>query len=513
MATFFDNKDRRVIPNFRSLKKTVELGELDISLKKTDEFPKDNIEDYFVDFLNNESLSYAGDLISAAIVNDLTDNEIVLKAAKFILERKNTSTIQQIESASKILKLNFIDTNVVNVKINKIDDFLEYNLSNEIHNRINQLKRGLLLFDKNPFAYSELARLYSIIGKKEQSIKNMRIAKHLAPHNRYILRSFARLMSHYGDTDESHNALRKNSLTKFDPWLIASEIAISSLRNKTSNFIKFGNQILTSKKFNAFSISELASSLGTVELINGSHKKSRSFFETALISPNDNSLAQVEWANNIEHYFELDVNKYQGSNNYEAVTLSAYDQHEWKKTLENAEKWFIDMPFAKRPIMFGHHVASFFLENHESGIKFCKAGLISNPHDPEILNNIAYSYAMSGDPENAFEYLNKINLHDVMEDKHRICLLATKGLAYYKSNLREEGRNFYFQAMKEAKQKGFKYYYNSALMNFALQELQFSSPESALLIDEIEKIPDDGNIDIITLKSRIREYLKKKKNT
>ena len=51
-------------------------------------------------------------------------------------------------------------------------------------------------------------------------------------------------MAHFGDFDEAHNVLRKNPGTKYDPWLIASEISFSLLQNKTSNFIKPGTQLI-----------------------------------------------------------------------------------------------------------------------------------------------------------------------------------------------------------------------------------------------------------------------------
>lgn len=115
------------------------------------------------------------------------------------------------------------------------------------------------------------------------------------------------------------------------------------------------------------------------------------------------------------------------------------------------------MPFAKRPVMFGHHASSFFLDDQETAIKFCKAGLIANPNDPQILNNIAYSYAINNDTTNAFGYLNKVQLNEVKEDHIRICLLATVGLAYYRCGTPDVGRTFYLRAIKEAKEKRYKY--------------------------------------------------------
>lgn len=507
MSAFFENIDRKVIPNFRSLRRTVQLGELDTNRIKIEEFTKGDLQEYISDFEQNRSLAFAGDLVSAAIVNNILDDPSVIDAAKFIFKNESISTVSQIELAAKILKIK-IPTEPKN-KINKIEEFIELNDSDVIHENIRSLKQQILRFGGNPFLYTELARLYTIIGQKESAKKNILIAKYIAPNNRYILRSFARLMAHFNDIEQAHNALRKNVITKFDPWLLASEIAFASLRNKHSNLIKNGNELINSKKFKAFSLSELASSLGTVELLHGSRKKSLSLFQTALICPNDNSLAQVEWANNKGDLFDLDINKYAIQNSSEAITLGNYYNEDWAKAIENAEKWFIDMPFAKRPIMFGSHAAGFYLEDYETAIKFCKAGLISNPNDPQLINNIAYSYALNNDPTNAFHYLDKIDINSVKEDHNKICLMATKGLAYYKMKLPEKGRELYLLALLEAKQKNFKHYYDMALMHFTREEILLGE-EGDELFEQVKNISDEKDPAVSIMKKRVINLKQKK---
>lgn len=508
MSAFFENIDRKVIPNFRSLRKTVQLGELDIHRIKIEVFDKGDLQEYISDFEQNRTLAYAGDLVSAAIVNNVLENSDVIDAAKFIFKNEAVSTVSQIQLAAKILKIK-IPTAPKN-NINKIEEFIELNDGDVIRGNIRNLKQEILRFGANPFFYTELARLYSIIGQKESAKKSILIAKHIAPNNRYILRSFARLMAHFNDIEQAHDALRKNIITKFDPWLLASEIAFASLRKKQSNLIKNGNELINSKKFNAFSLSELASSIATVELLHGSRKKSLSLFQTALISPNDNSLAQVEWANNKADLFDLDVNEFAVQNSSEAVTLGNFYNEDWDKAVENAEKWFIDMPFAKRPIIFGSHAAGFYLEDYDTAVKFCKAGLISNPNDPQLINNIAYSYALNNDPINAFHYLDKIDFNLVKEDHTKICLMATRGLAYYRMKLPEKGREDYLSALLEAKRKNYKHYYDMALMHFTREEILLGQ-EGDELFEQVKNISDKDDGAVSIMKKRVIHLKEKKK--
>lgn len=505
MATFFQIGDRRVIPNFRSLQKTLELGELSSFSEGDNIFQPDNLDPYIQDFLDNKTIAYAGDLISTAVINNQKDNEIVIRAANLILKSETKVPISLFNLASHVIDK---PVNIQRRQITSIDDFLEYNSLPFIYSRIRDLKSKALKFHHNPFLFTELARLHSIIGQEEVAKKNITIAKQLASTNRYVLRSFARLMAHFKEVDIAHDALRKNSMTKFDPWLVASEISLASLRGKTSNLIKTGNDLIKSRNFDFFSLTELASAMGTLEMSAGNRKKSKVLFETALRAPNDNSLAQIEWANNRQHLFDFDVTNFD-SNNYEAYTLSNFNSKNWHETIDNAEKWFMEMPFAKRPVLFGHHTSSFYLEDQETAIKFCKAGLVANPNDPEIINNIAYSYAVIDDIKKAFEYLNKVQISDVKEVSARICLIATTGLAYYRSGERDRGKSLYMEAITEARRAGNKFLADFALLHLVKEELLSKSTDSKTLYEEAMNINSGERLSIKTIKNRLSVLFEK----
>jgi hypothetical protein len=64
----------------------------------------------------------------------------------------------------------------------------------------------------------------------------MMTALQLAPQNRHVLRSAARLFLHVGDPECAHDLVARNDATKNDPWLIAAEIAIAYLLIAPSRF-------------------------------------------------------------------------------------------------------------------------------------------------------------------------------------------------------------------------------------------------------------------------------------
>ena len=138
----------------------------------------------------------------------------------------------------------------------------------------------------------------------------------------------------------AHYVLRKNEQVAFDPWLIASEISVNLLRDRSSSLIKNGIALINSGDFSPFSLTELTSSLGTLEFIKGTQKKSKLFFNKSLISPNDNSLAQAEWAksNKLTLNFNREVcNKVNLS--YEANALYAYQDNRFEDALKASIRW------------------------------------------------------------------------------------------------------------------------------------------------------------------------------
>ena len=95
MAAIIEEKERRVIPNWRSFGTTASLGELNANSIKNIEFPCLSIDSYICDFKNNHSVPYAADLLSAALVNGFSDNRNVEGAAQFLLKHKSEITASQ----------------------------------------------------------------------------------------------------------------------------------------------------------------------------------------------------------------------------------------------------------------------------------------------------------------------------------------------------------------------------------------------------------------------------------
>ncbi|MDR1055339.1 MAG: hypothetical protein LBL90_05845 [Prevotellaceae bacterium] len=107
----------------------------------------------------------------------------------------------------------------------------------------------------------------------------MRTVLFLDPNNRFLVRSAARLFLYLKDKEQAYYLLTKsNSITK-DLWLLASEISVALLQNKSSRHVKRALEIIDSKNFHYVNISDLANLLAILEFINGSNKKSKQLFQ------------------------------------------------------------------------------------------------------------------------------------------------------------------------------------------------------------------------------------------
>lgn len=506
MAFLCETPDRRVIPNWRSLRDTVSNGELEYPSNEHIAF---NLEEYEHDWSREHSLLYASELVSAAVANGIRHNSVAKDAAEFVLNQDGKTTESQRTVALSLLAE---DNDRAFPKCNHEIDELLMN-TGEIYAKIGYLKSIIRKYPFSPINYVEVARFYTMIGQTNQAIKMMNIALGLDSENRFISRSAARLFVHVEDLDLAHYVLRKNKQVAFDPWLMASEISVNLLRERSSSLIKKGVALINSGDFSPFSLSELSSSLGTLEFVKGTQKRSKLFFEKSLISPNDNSLAQAEWAkaNKLSLHFDKTVcDKVNMS--YEANALYAYQKDKYEDALKASIRWLNDMPYSKNPIFVGANISYTFLKDYKTAAKILKRGLEANPNEPAFMNNLAYTYALDGKLVEANEIIQKANKISDIDERTQICLSATRGLIAYREKRIEEGRALYMEAIKAAKDiPGDPTYNWNAILNFIREEILATNlipSDVDEVLNQIHEAPKDKGIKM--LKQDIQQLISKR---
>jgi tetratricopeptide (TPR) repeat protein len=340
-----------------------------------------------------------------------------------------------------------------------------------------------------PFCWSELSRNFLIVGEKEKAKRAMNAALQLAKHNRYLCRVATRLFVHIEEEDQALHLLRREPAIKNDPWLLAAEIAVSSISQKQSKFIDTARRVIASRQFNDNQLSELAAAVGTVELMHGTVKRAKSMFQMSLIAPTDNSLAQAQWAVSKDAKIVIPDSVWMTTDSYEAKTLASRINHDWGNALRTCSAWLADEPFSVRPAMLGSYLG-FRPEHAEIAEQFATAGLRCDSTNTMLLNNRAVARVYQGKIKEAYEDINA-----ALQDghaRHDAHLLATLGLIAFRSGDIDFGRDCYKQSIgwfSNAKESASV---ASAMLYLLREEIRIDKsgiPESIDLVERISKMP------------------------
>jgi len=492
VAHLFENKDRHVIPNWRTFENTAKLGELNGSKSiRLDTSFKPDISDVLEDWIDSKSIGVAADIIGLALVCNQENNPIVQEISRFILNNRDKASEALIIAANNVLSPPKVEIEL-KLDIDSIELFKDKSHLLIIHQRINSLKKKLRQNPNNPINWIEIGRLYTIIGQEEKAKTSIRNALYLAPENRFVLRNMARFFIHFGEEGITfaHNVIRNSEIARFDPWIIATEISLATLRDRGSKFAKVGIQIIDAGSFHPFNISELASSLATLELKNDKLKKSKKLFGTSLVHPNDNSLAQAEWASQLEKGL-LPVNSqgFKLINSFEALARDFAEHKKWEEAIECSKKWFLDLPFSKGSVLFANDIAIHKLKDHSLAVEVAKLGLDSHPNDAQLLNNIIYSLCIENKIEEAEILFQKVKKDDLTSlNDIGICLTATKGLYYFRKGIPDAGRKLYLEAIHLAEKLQRNYLLSSALINYIREEILLGKEDVSPIITKLGEI-------------------------
>ncbi|SIQ67632.1 tetratricopeptide repeat protein [Maribacter ulvicola] len=494
MAVIYELKERRLIPNWRDFKRTLQLGELvqsnisSIPLKLT-------IDRTTQDWQFQKNMGTAADLVNSAYISG-HNNELVEEAISYIKanSQKSSSSLNDLVKLIETVSFDkqvITNNSLLEIDVETISEFQTFINNTTFHKVINKTKNKAKAELKNPITWVELARLYSMRGQEKKAENAILTALYLAPNNRFVLRSATRFFIHFNEYEKAIFFLRKSENIKKDPWLISAHIATSSIMGRFSPFIKAGKSLASSGDFSNFELTELTSSLGTLEFKDGSYKKAKQFFEKSLLAPNDNSLAQLEWVSNDDKRFKFNPLNFENViNPFEARAMEFLSRGNWELAFNNTIKWFLDMPFSKRPIILGSYIASSLLKDKHAAQILCQVGLQANPEDPTLLNNMVYSIATSNDLTMLDRYVSKMMEVDInsLPIERQITYNATFGLAAIKKTEIDLGISLYNRAIDLATKNKKEYLKKIAIINFTNALIDIKHPDRFKYFDIVKNI-------------------------
>lgn len=495
------DESRRLIPRWRPLSKTAASGELAQPLLSSGRLAtgatahtpaKRELRTLTSDFAaklltwrHDRSIATASELVSAGLVLGVEDE--VFHAADFILGLKNNPFPWVTSIADCVRSVNAEPPTGAGLTVLPIDGGTAPTTPD--HRRmletieISEQRRRLYVYPRNAIAWLQMALSYSNLGQIQQAQRAFSRALSLAPANRYVLRSGARLLVHLLRPDDANELLRRNKRTPHDPWLLATEIATSSLAGRTSQMTKRASALLDDKRLPPRQTAELAGALATLELEHGNRNRARRLFRASLIDPTENAVAQAEWVRRHYHDDVLRDKSSLLSLSREAQCLEAIKDGRWHDAVAQAKVWLDDEPFSKAPPLHGSCVA-LVMNEPISSEQFSRIGLLANSTDTMLLNNLAVSLAHQGCVVEARIAFSNIRASNPLE---HVIFTATDGLIHFRMGNFDAARRLYQRAVTLAEDNRLDEQRARAMVYYLLEEINHDPGLAASMLPLAEE--------------------------
>lgn len=436
MTSYLPKTDRNILPRWRSLLFTSQAEELRShqgeDQAKLNSISSGAVSARLMEFTRSPGIHTAADLLATSLDN--RDSSAANEAVKYLesyrmdmypaLQRLVGAYCRLNSSASSVPKL-LVPT--------------------EIQELIHSIKRVLQLNPSDAILRVELSRLYNLLGQKRSAVSAMEVSLGIAQENRFVVRAASRLYMHLEDHERARHVLVRSGM-KADPWIVATELAVSTRMGVAPRFWKHASKLLK-RDIAPFHLAELNTAVSKLEAQSGGVRKARRFAEQAMVDPTENVIAQVEWLTQ-NCGLKIDMNSRELlRRSSEAMALNAYEERDYDAAARASLSWQIDQPFTRQPAMMGSFVNSVFLGRHEDALHMLRIARQSNPSDPMIHNNMAFSYINLDRFEEARRALSKMSACG-LEPRDESVYLATRGLLLLREGDLAGGAKCYDKAIE-----------------------------------------------------------------
>lgn len=456
--------ERRVVPRWRPFRVTLSLRELSTAFRPT---PSQELR-----------------MALSATKRDWLDRRNVENAIEFIHTAALLDRLEEAQDAiDLIVAAEELPEFVKQSTALQDDEVILADVPLDARARIAQLKTAVRNWPRDATLWTDLALLYCTVGLDEKANKCLLVARNIVPDNRYVLRCSTRFYIHNDDPEGAIYLLRRSARGNRDPWLVAAEIAASQIAGRASKFSKAGLRLLESQRFSNGEISELAASLGTVEVKGGKMRKAKRLFEVSARLPNDNVKAQFQWLRGA-HRDALPSRRINlnGRLDHEARAWDHQKAEKWQDAINSCWQWGADEPFSDRPYLLGSYIAIEALGDAAQAEKLARKGLLANAHETYLHNNLAVSLAYQGRLDDAEESWRAARRGASRIDSEGT-LRATAGLLHYRRGDVEAGRREYVAAIRAARTSRDEDAARRAAVYLVLEEVVAETAESGLLAE------------------------------
>ena len=446
MTAHVDHSSRRLIPRWRLVKDIPVTAELEGDPRTVGKNSADPrfLQEKITEWQAKKTVGAAADALACGVVTRRLNQ--VRSMADFLLTRRSRLPDEVQNLAEYVLKGDESPSRCDLTVLGQIDIEKTININRAtIRTRRAQLREN----PRNVLAWLDMSRGYASLGVEHRAVRTMDLALSLFRDHRLVLRSAARLFVHFGHLDRAQDTLTRNRRTTSDPWLLASELAVATIRGKTSRHMKRALRIVNDGDFSSKHLTELHSAIGTIKFMEGRMRKSRQYFRHSLEEPTDNTLAQANWADRSNRSLGLGQLSQVVPRSFEANCWRALADGQWNRGMEECGKWLLDEPFSSRPACLGSYIGNCLVGDYKFAEMCARIGLSADPHSRALRNNLAVALAFQdrvAEAEGIFSQIKYMTGDGCPE----FVYMATSGLLRFRKGDAIGGREFYLRSESEA---------------------------------------------------------------
>jgi tetratricopeptide (TPR) repeat protein len=458
---------RLLIPRWRSFADTTAAGELSANKsQKTLDVSSPNLAEFErrkEEWHKFPTEITAAELVETAIILGLED--AASGAAVFLANADtNVTTLVRRQSQQLLSRLN--------------------QCAEEEPLQIPTIREQLRQSPDDAILWVELSLRQIVSGATESAVRSMKAALKLAPDNRHVLRSAARLFSHLREPDVGYYLLRKSTATESDPWLMSAEIAMAGRVDKKPAYLRKGLLLLEATTNPRLDFSELAGAAATTFLEGSIPKRqAKKLFLQSLEAPTDNAIAQAEWASQFAGERFVDADKLpKFSRAKEAHALHLYSVGNYSEALAASQEWIAEERFSGRAYAFAASVAN-TMDDYKTAILICHQGIRHDPKSATLRNSLIFALISDDRLSDAEQAMLDVRL-GIPDAFSELVGTANQGLMAFKRREFEKGEALYRNAINGFKRKGSEYLAISAHAYFAREAKRSGHPRSSEIVKE-----------------------------
>ncbi|MCU8010122.1 hypothetical protein L5M11_21760 [Shewanella sp. SM87] len=338
--------------------------------------------------------------------------------------------------------------NLVCPKLKLIDNSSGYSTNPEqVHLIINKLKNIVKLNPRDSLSWMDLGFYYSILSEYKKAEYCTGIAKNLDPQNSYIARAYARFLVQIDDPEQAIWYLKNIQGINTNPLILSAYMAIGSAFELIKPNIKPALLLLEGWKGNQARISELAATVGTIEIQNGAIKKGKKHLQQALNEPSENVVAHAKWLHHKHRIIFPNIPE--NNTSIEGGVNDLYAKKLFLQCRDKLVEMYEFQPYSIGPIVDAGYLSIAGLNDPQFVID------ISNNRIPKShmgfgeLNNLIVAKLMKKQTLDIDVDLRLLSRRVNSEDPNSVATLsATYGMAYIENGMLEEGRNLYENSIR-----------------------------------------------------------------